>query len=44
MIVTNDPSSNFTELGAEKLLVHEVEEFTARKPPGTAVTEMGRRF
>ena len=44
MILTNDPSLNFTELGAG-LLVHEVEEFAVRKPRGWAVTnKMGKGF
>ena len=30
MILANDPSSNFTESGAERLLVHEVEASAAR--------------
>ena len=45
MILTNDPSLNFTELGAERLLVHEVEEFADRKPRGWAViNKMGKGF
>ena len=43
MILANDPSSNFTESGAERLLVHEVEAFGVRYlGAGKAVTRAGQ--
>ena len=40
MILAIDPLSNFTELGAERLLLHE--EFAIRRNWGRAATMMGK--
>ena len=42
MILAIDPLSNFTELGAERLLLHE--EFAIRRNWGRAATMMGKRW